>query len=238
MRVATIVAFVTVFVLLSKKGTSNQIRNKFLKRTFLIGLLVIVDLTIDIILDYDSDLFSNGVINSSYERRQIGRISVKAIVVNSIAFVMMSEPLVYKTLINELGKYKLFGLCFKKELPLPSQDIISMLQASKNVEYVYLMLVGSSSFMVNYDQQMSQSVKLQKKDGQTHIEFKNVEIKNIEKWDIRNSDLVETPEETVNDSEHTAPEFGCQEAPFEQSDFRTSIKIKDIDFELRDSSRK
>ena len=76
---------------------------------------------------------------------------------------------------NELRKFKLFRLCIRRERICPERDAASMLQASKNVEYVYLMLLGSSSFMSNYS-----SVN-------NKIEFNNVQINNIDNWDIRKS---------------------------------------------------
>ena len=72
---------------------------------------------------------------------------------------------------NELRKFKLFRLCVRRERICPERDTASMLQASKNVEYVYLMLLGSSSFMSNYS-------KVNNK-----IEFNDVQINNIDNWD-------------------------------------------------------
>ena len=65
-----------------------------------------------------------------------------------------------------------------------SDSLFSLIHSSKNVEYVYLILLGVNSFMENYDQSMSDVLCVKCDEQKTALMFKEVTIKNIEMYNI------------------------------------------------------
>ena len=161
-----------IFQLIHRKGTSNDLKHKILKRHFIyLGLFLLWELRI---------LYDNPY--NSYFLLIIPDIA--GFFMGFIRLIM--EPYVFYLIKKFINKLFCSNIKIKKT-KVSTEALCSLTNSALNVELVYAIIVGINSLMENNDQnKVPSNTCIIRTSGQdTFIKMNNIKVEELEMLDIK-----------------------------------------------------